>query len=288
MNLDSTAATGTQFTTSIQVFDSLGKAHTATLTMEKDVTAGATPTALWHFDVTIPNNEVSGVASTNTQNFSLLTGQVATTPPSAGDLVFDSAGKLTSAYVGAAPATLLKRKADTHDSRHRRYSSARWRMAPHWLRVSRGNCWIPATSAPTISGFASASDVTASNQNGAAAGSLNSLSIQSDGTISAVFSNGSTVDVGQLALARFSNVNGLVDQGGGLYSASDASGAGFYRSSRPGWPRNSCPEAHSIPVNVDLASELTKIITFQRGYQANAKMITATDQILQDTIAMKQ
>src|SRR5713226_8661094 len=61
MNLDASAAKGTQFTTSIQLYDSLGKPHIATLSMAKDVSAGATPTALWRFDVTIAYNEVSGV-----------------------------------------------------------------------------------------------------------------------------------------------------------------------------------------------------------------------------------
>src|SRR5437667_9100020 len=106
MNLDASAAKGTAFTTSIQVYDSLGKSHTATLTLAKDVSTGTNPTALWRFDITIPNNEVSGVAATDTQQYSLLTGKAERTPPAASALARDANGKLKSAYVGADPATL--------------------------------------------------------------------------------------------------------------------------------------------------------------------------------------
>jgi flagellar hook protein FlgE len=282
MNLDATAATGTQFQTSIQVFDSLGKPLTATLTMQKDVTAGASPTALWHFDITIPNNGVAGVAPTDTQNFSLLTGAIATIPPAAGALVFDGSGNLASAVVGAGTPALanltipgtgvtLPQMADGGS------------LAP-------GLTWklmASPTSAPDVTGFASPSAVSASNQNGAAAGTVSSLSIQSDGTIAAVFSNGSTINVGQLALAQFSNVNGLIQQGGSLFGASPASGAGSIGVPGQGG-RGTLTGGALEQSNVDLATELTKIITFQRGYQANAKIITVTDQIMQDTIAMKQ
>src|SRR5215510_4931868 len=102
MNLDANAADGTEFTTQIQVYDSLGKAHIATLSMEKDI-SGSPPVTRWRFDLTIPNNEIAGVPSSNTDQFSLITGSVVTGPPSAGALVFDNEGKLTSAYTGADP-----------------------------------------------------------------------------------------------------------------------------------------------------------------------------------------
>ena len=89
MNLDANAATGTQFSTTMQLYDSLGKSHTATMTFQKEVSGGATPVTKWRFDLTIPRNEIAGVAANNTEKFSLITGAVATTPPTAGALVFD-------------------------------------------------------------------------------------------------------------------------------------------------------------------------------------------------------
>lgn len=284
MNLDSSAAVGTQFSTSIQVFDSLGKPHVATLTFEKQAGSGASSSATWGFDITIPNNQVSGVAASDTQQYSLLTGAVAANPPAAGGLVFDPSGKLTSAYFGTAPATLPALANLTIPP-----SGTTMPTLADGGTFSSNLNWqlMDSAGAPTISGFANASSVSASNQNGSAAGTLSSLSIQSDGTISATFSNGSTANVGQIALAEFDNNNGLVQQGGGLYGESEASGAAFIGTAGAGG-RGSLLGSALEQSNVDLASELTKIITFQRSYQASAKIITATDQIMQDTINMKQ
>ena len=107
------------------------------------------------------------------------------------------------------------------------------------------------------------------------------------GTLSAVFSNGNTVHVAQLVLAQFSNQDGLLSQGGGLYSQTTASGASFFGTPGEGG-RGHLTSGALEQSNVDLATELTKIITFQRGYQANAKIITLTDQIMQETINIRQ
>src|SRR5262249_34387105 len=100
MNLDGSAATGTKFSAAVQIFDSMGKAHTATLTFQKDVSSGTPPTPVWRFDVTIPTKETAGASPTDTTQTSLLTGATATNPPAAGALTFDGAGNLTSAYIG--------------------------------------------------------------------------------------------------------------------------------------------------------------------------------------------
>jgi flagellar hook protein FlgE len=283
MNLDANAADGTQFNTSVQVYDSLGKAHIATLSLQKHISGGATPATTWAFDVTIPNNEVAGVAASNTQKFSLVTGTVATATPAAGTLVFDNSGKLTSAYVGTAPATLPALANLTIPA-----SGVTLPNMANGATLSSGITWklLADNGISNISGFGSPSEVTASNQNGAAAGTLSNLAIGSDGTISAVFSNGKTTNVAQIVLAQFSNVDGLTSQGGGFYSESAASGASFFGVPGQGG-RGQLASGALEQSNVDLATELTKIITFQRGYQANAKLITVTDQIMQDTVNMK-
>jgi flagellar hook protein FlgE len=286
MNLDGGAAQGTQFSTAVQVFDSTGQAHTATITFQKDVRSGPNPTAVWRFDITIPNKDVAGASPTDTTQLSLLTGQTATNPPAAGALTFDSAGKLTSAYIGPDPATLP--------------AVANLTIPPTGVTIpsmrngatlsSSGLTWqlLDRTSnTPQITAFSSASTVSANTQNGSAPGSLTNLSIQPDGTISALFSNGSTMNVAQIATARFSNNAGLTEQGGGLYTESAASGTAFIGAAGQGG-RGSLLSGALEQSNVDLATELTKIITFQRSYQANAKIITTTDQIMQDTINMKQ
>lgn len=285
MNLDGNAATGTQFSAAVQIFDSMGQAHTATLTFQKDVSSGTPPTPVWRFDITIPNKEVAGASPTDTTQLSLLTGATATNPPAAGALTFDGSGNLTSAYIGPDPATLPALADLTIPP-----STVTLPAMANGATLSSGLTWQlldSGSNAPQITAFASASTVSANNQNGEAAGTLSSLAIQPDGTISALFSNGSTLSVAQLAMARFSNNPGLIQQGGGLYRESAASGTAFIGT--PGNGVRGTLLAGSIEEsNVDLATELTKIITFQRSYQANAKIITSTDQIMQDTINMKQ
>jgi flagellar hook protein FlgE len=266
------------------VYDSLGKAHIATATLQKEITGTTTPSTKWRFDVTIPNNEIAGVAATNTQQFSLITGAVVSGAPAAGALVFDSAGKMTSAYIGADPSTLPPVTDLTIPG-----PSATLPSMANGAKLSASMTWklLADPTTPNITAFASPSEVTGSVQNGAAAGSLSNLSIGPDGTISAVFNNGNTAEVGQLVLARFSNVDGLVSQGGGLYSESIASGGAFFGVPGDGG-RGMLLSSALEQSNVDLAAELTKIITFQRGYQANARMISVTDQIMQETMNIRQ
>jgi flagellar hook protein FlgE len=284
MNLDANAASGSQFNTNIQVYDSLGKPHIATLTLEKNISGGATPVTKWLFDVTIPRNEVAGQAA-STEKLSLITGTVQTGSPTAGTLLFDGTGKMTSAWIGTDPATPPALADLTIPA-----SGVTLPAMASGATVSSAikfKLLGSVTGLPNVTGFASPSEVTASSQNGAAAGSLNNLAIQSDGTISAVFSNGNTVDVAQLVLAQFSNQDGLLSQGGGFFTETTASGASFFGVPGEGG-RGHVTSGALEQSNVDLATELTKIITFQRGYQANAKIITLTDQIMQETLNLRQ
>ena len=279
MNLDANAASGSQFTTSMQLYDSLGKPHTATLVLQKEVTGTDVLTTKWRFDITIPNNQVAGADPDDTNKLSLFTGEAATNPPAAGALVFDENGQLTSAYVGADPVSLpalanLRVPPDgvtlPELSNGATLSASTWRL-------------LSATGTPNVTTFASANEINLSNQNGAAPGNLLSVSIQADGKLAGVFSNGKTMNIAQMVLADFSNLDGLITQGGGLFTESPASGAAHLGVPGEGG-RGRLMSGALEQSNVDLATELTKIITYQRGYQANARIITATDQILQETM----
>jgi flagellar hook protein FlgE len=284
MNLDAGAPNGTDFTTQIQVYDSLGKAHIATLSMKKEISGGATPVTKWRFDITIPNNEIAGVAASNTEQFSLITGAVVTGDPAAGALVFDNAGKLTSAYTGPDPATLPALADLTFPG-----SSVTLPALANGATLSPTMTWqlMAGPVTPNITGFANPSEVTASTQNGAPAGSMTNLAIGPDGTISAIFNNGKTAEVAQIVLANFTNLDGLIPQGGGVYAESIGSGAVMFGAPGEG-SRGQIVSSALEQSNVDLATELTRIITYQRGYQANARMVTVTDQIMQETMNMRQ
>jgi flagellar hook protein FlgE len=285
MNLDADAPDATQFTASVPLYDSLGKPHVATITLQKAITGGVTPVTRWRFDVTIPRNEIAGVPASNTERFSLITGAVAANPPAAGTLLFDNSGKLTSAYIGAdpaAPPTLANLQIPPAGVTVPALSSGATLSAS-------GIMWklINDNSSPNVTAFANSSEVTFSNQNGAAAGTLNNLTIQDDGTLAAAFSNGKTINVAQIVLAQFSNVDGLLAKGNGLFAESSASGSSFFGAPGEGG-RGSLLSGALEQSNVDLATELTNIITFQRGYQASARIISATDQIMQEAMNLMQ
>jgi flagellar hook protein FlgE len=122
---------------------------------------------------------------------------------------------------------------------------------------------------------------------GSALGTLQSYSLGGDGTITGVFSNGLRKSIGQLALANFANPSGLVKAGNSSYVVGDNSGnpaIGIAGSGGRGTLQAGALEMS----NVDLSQEFTGLIIAQRGFQANSKVITTSDQILQDLVNMKQ
>lgn len=283
LNLDAGAAVGGTFSTTVQVYDSLGKAHLASVDFVKAAVTATDST--WKLDITIAEKELTGIASTSTNRYSLLTGAVATTPPSAAGLVFNSSGKLTSVYTGATPGTLppvvnLDVPPATVTIPNFANSATLNSSGLVW-KIIADNKDFNATS------VASASNVTFSNQDGVPPGDMNSISILADGTVAGVFSNGLTQEVAKIALAQFNNENGLSPRGNGLFSESSASGSLLLGIPGQGGRGRLVGGALELS-NVDLAAEFTKIITFQRGYQANARMITATDEILQETMNLKR
>lgn len=115
---------------------------------------------------------------------------------------------------------------------------------------------------------------------GYASGSLQSMELDSNGVITGSFSNGLTQALGQVALATFNNPGGLIRQGGSLYKESNNSGTAQIGTSGNGGRGKISPGALEM-ANVDLAQEFTDMIITQRGFQANSKIITTTDEMLE-------
>ena len=131
--------------------------------------------------------------------------------------------------------------------------------------------------------LASESDVSISNQDGFARGTLESFSIGSNGLLNGVFSNGLTQVLGQVALATFANNGGLVREGDNLFRESP--GSGIAQIGTPGTGgRGEVSGGVLEGSNVDLGTEFSNLIVFQRGFQANARTITTADTLLQETV----
>ncbi len=144
-----------------------------------------------------------------------------------------------------------------------------------------------ANGVPTLTGFAAPSQTSSLTQNGAAAGSVSGISIDSDGQIVATIGAGQTVILGQLALANFNNPTGLMKLGSNAFGESAAAGIANVGVAGTGG-RGTLIGSSLEQSNVDMAKEFTQMILAQRGYQANSKSITTADQLLQDTLNLKQ
>lgn len=137
----------------------------------------------------------------------------------------------------------------------------------------------PGTAA-SLTQFANEETMSIESQDGHASGTLQSYSIGSDGIIRGSFSSGTTLNLGQIALASFANPSGLADNGGGLYSATANSGQANVGAASSG-ARGSLLGGELEQSNVNLGSELTNLIGAQEAYQANTKVLTSTQQVIQ-------
>lgn len=125
------------------------------------------------------------------------------------------------------------------------------------------------------------SSAVASSQDGFAAGFLTSLSVDHDGIINGIFTNGRTLQIAQIAVATFANEGALNRIGDNYYALSTESGPPLIGAGTTGG-RGSVEQRALESSNVDISFEFTRLILAQRGFQVNSRVITASDQILQD------
>jgi flagellar hook protein FlgE len=131
------------------------------------------------------------------------------------------------------------------------------------------------------------SSVTPRDQDGYGAGALSNVTIDQNGRIEGTFKNGALIPLGQIIVAEFNNPSGLVKQGNNMYNLSDNSGTAALLI--PGVSSQAQILSGSLEQsNVDLADEFTKMITAQRGFQANAKVITTSDEFLNEVVNLKR
>jgi flagellar hook protein FlgE len=134
--------------------------------------------------------------------------------------------------------------------------------------------------------YGAASIIQVLNQDGYAAGTVSEVSIDEGGNLVANFTNGTQRNIARLALASFSNINGLERKGSTLYRATSDSGDPLYNSPGTGGMGNISASTLEES-NVDLAGEFIKMIIIQRGYQANTKVITTIDEMLAQLINIR-
>jgi flagellar hook protein FlgE len=250
LNLNSAlpADATSNFSTPVTVYDSLGTSHVLTIDFQK------TGSNAWSYQVSIPGAEVTAGTS----------GTPYDIPNASGTMTFGTDGQLATPAAGAPIAVAIPGLADGASD----------------LNIT----WDPYNNGVgRITQFGQSSAASASSQNGAAAAELTSVSISNGGAITAQYSDGVQATVGQIALAAISNPDTLVDVGNNDYQLSAATSDPSVGTPGTGG-RGTVVGGALEASNVDLATEFTNLITFQRSYEANAHVVTTADQLSQDTI----
>jgi flagellar hook protein FlgE len=138
-----------------------------------------------------------------------------------------------------------------------------------------------------LSQFAAPSTAVIREQDGYSMGDLERFSIDQTGTVTGAFTNGVTLVLGQISLASFNNPGGLTRIGDNMYSVSANSGSPVLGSAGQGSQSSITAGALEMS-NVDLSQEFTNMIRAQRGFQSNARVITTSDEMLQEVVQLKR
>ncbi len=257
-NLDATATTGTSFPGQVTIYDSLGVPHIATVTYTQ--TAANT----WSYSAALPASDFASGVST----------------PITGTMNFDSSGNLASITTGGVTTPVGTAAGDTST-----IPLSFTGLADGAADLNMNWNLLSSSGSPTISQVDASSAVSATTQDGYAPGQYQSFSIGSDGTVTVSYSNGQKQNVGQLALANVTNLQGLKMLGDGDYQTTLASGTasiGTSGSAGLGTLQDGALEQS----NVNISAEFSNLIVAQRAFEANSKAVTTFDTVTQETINM--
>jgi flagellar hook protein FlgE len=253
LNLNTNAVVGSSsgtFSSPVQVVDAQGTTHTLTVTYTETA-----PNA-WNYAVTIPSADLAGGVGANTTLAS-------------GALTFDGTGHLLTPAAGAGtvPVAITGLADGASD------------MNLTW------NLYDSTGTTALITQDTSTSANLSSSQNGVQGGQLTGLAISNNGVVVGTFSNGATLDVAQLALASVANPSTMSQSDGNSWVPT----AGTSRPviGLPGTGARGGITGQALEGStVNIATEFTNLLQFERGYQANSKVITTEDEIVQQTISL--
>lgn len=274
------------YQTTLKVYDSLGSTHDVSIYFDLGETA-ADP--VWEYIVTmnpsednrtITNADDTGLLARGTIEFNRSSGQISGGVSSMTCELNDGDGTWTTLANADASST-----------------GGYFSFTPEFITGSpmsiqldfgtrfNGSVW--ANDSLSTTQFASASTTVFQSANGYGAGDLQSITVATDGVITGQYSNGQVLPLYRVALAKFQNEQGLYKVGSNLYQETRLSGDPI--TGKPGSSGLGSISPNSLEQsNVDIATEFVKMITTQRGFQANSKIITVTDQMLNELINLKR
>ncbi|HXM44195.1 MAG TPA: flagellar hook protein FlgE [Bryobacteraceae bacterium] len=247
-NFNASATTGatSDWSAPVTVYDSLGTAHVVTVNFQQ--TAANT----WSYTATVPGADVTaGTAGTPYD-----------IPNGSGSLTFNSSGQLTSPAAGTPIAFAIPGLSDGAAD-----------MSVSWNPYN-------ADGTGTLTQFDQSSATSAVGQNGAAAAQLTSVTMGDGGQLLASYSDGQQTVVAQVAMANIQNPQSLVSTGNNNYQVSADTAAPAVGAPGTGG-RGTIVGGALESSNVDMATELTDLIVLQSAYQANSKVVTTVDTMVQ-------
>jgi flagellar hook protein FlgE len=253
-NVPSTPTASSNLTSSVQIYDTTGNTH------QLDTTWAQTGTNAWTLSLSSPDNQPAAAIGSVNVTFNP-NGTLATLSGATGSVAV--AGSATSAAVTLSPTF-----AGTAQN----------------ISLNLGTFG----TASGVTQFAGTDyDLESTSQDGAAAGSFTGASTASTGVVTANYSNGQSVALAQVPIITFANADALQSQSGQAFTATANSGVAIAQ----GQSQNSAGGlviGSTEGSNVDIATELSKLIVAQQAYGANAKVIATANQLLQTTIDIKQ
>ena len=265
-----------------KVYDSLGNTHDITVYYDLGETA---TDPVWEYIVTCNPSEDNrsgatgdnlGLLARGTIEFGASSGQISDVTCSLNDgagtwtpLTNDNA-TATGGYFSITPTFISGTAMSVKLDFGTRYDGSVW-----------------ANDSLSTTQYASAYTTVLQSADGYGASDLQSVSVDADGVMTGQYSNGQVLPLYRVALAKFQNIQGLYREGGNLFSKTRLSGDPI--TSKPGTSGlgNILPNSLEQS-NVDIANEFVTMITTQRGFQANSKIITVTDQMLTELINLKR
>ena len=287
-NLNSQSTTGTfslldpagtaQFSTSLTVYDSVGNSHLLTTYFTK--TAANT----WTYNVAGSTNEIV-TANYDASNINASLGIVRL---ASGTLTFTTSGALDTESVvtsyddgtpgGAAGTTVGQAQIDFVGATPNQAIAFNFGTSV----TTDGGAGFDLTTQ-----FGAASGLVQQSQNGFGAGTLQTFSVETNGTVNGRFSNGQVRPLAQLALARFPDPLGLVRTGKNTFAESGTSGQPLVGAATSAGLGRVLANTLELS-NVDLGESFIDMIAAQRGFQANSRVITTSDEVLQELVNLKR
>ena len=240
------------FATGSTVYDSQGTAHVVTMYFNK------TDDGVWTYRAMARGEEVNG----GEKDTMVEQGK--------GRLIFDTDGRLKEQIVDKSS-----------------FSFNKGALPDQNIRFNFGEDKKNGGTGMQVTSYGTGSEAYKTMQDGFTAGTLAGLTFNDDGNLTAVYSNGQNANLAQICLAKFENPEGLFKAGQNLYRESRNAGqATVGGPSTGGRGRVSAKTLESS--TTDIANEFINLMTSQRSFQANAKVISTADEMLQDVVNMKR